>query len=293
MANLELYKIFIFVAKEKNITKASEILNISQPAITKHIKNLENELNTNLFIRAKGMHLTQSGQQLYNKVFPAINVILDAEKEFETNRNINFGTYATMLSKVLSDCIAEFYKENEKSKITVTTEFFDSLFTKLQNYELDIVVAKKIEEELYDSSKIKYIKLGDAEFVLMANNKSKLCNKTIKIEDLKNKIIYVPRGVTVSSEAFLDLVNKKELKNEIKKIDSITMSQIIQKYDDCIGFVNKKYIKEEIENQKVSILNMDFEIPSTEFGIYIHRDNIYPDLKDFIKILKNKFVSIT
>ena len=38
MINLELYKIFVFVAKEENVTKASEKLNISQPAVTKHIK---------------------------------------------------------------------------------------------------------------------------------------------------------------------------------------------------------------------------------------------------------------
>ena len=41
MVNLELYRIFTIVAKEENITKASEILHISQPAVTKHIKNLE------------------------------------------------------------------------------------------------------------------------------------------------------------------------------------------------------------------------------------------------------------
>jgi DNA-binding transcriptional LysR family regulator len=44
MVNLELYKIFKSVADEENLTRASEILNISQPAVTKHIHNLENEL---------------------------------------------------------------------------------------------------------------------------------------------------------------------------------------------------------------------------------------------------------
>lgn len=53
MANLELYKIFIEVAKEQNITRASQNLNISQPAVTRHIKNLENELNIVLFNRTK------------------------------------------------------------------------------------------------------------------------------------------------------------------------------------------------------------------------------------------------
>ena len=51
MINLELYKIFVIVAKELNITKASEKLNISQPAVTKHIKNLENILEKTLFKR--------------------------------------------------------------------------------------------------------------------------------------------------------------------------------------------------------------------------------------------------
>ncbi len=53
MINLELYRIFKIVADEENLTKASEILHISQPAVTKHIKNLENELNVQLFARTK------------------------------------------------------------------------------------------------------------------------------------------------------------------------------------------------------------------------------------------------
>lgn len=54
MVNLELYRIFKVVAEEEeNLTKASEILHISQPAVTKHIKNLENELHVQLFKRRR------------------------------------------------------------------------------------------------------------------------------------------------------------------------------------------------------------------------------------------------
>jgi len=66
MINLELYKIFKIVADEENLTKASEILHISQPAVTKHIKNLEKELNVELFQRSKyGMILNENGKKLY------------------------------------------------------------------------------------------------------------------------------------------------------------------------------------------------------------------------------------
>ena len=49
MVDLELYRIFKVVAEEENITHASEKLNISQPAVTKHIQNLEGLLNIKLF----------------------------------------------------------------------------------------------------------------------------------------------------------------------------------------------------------------------------------------------------
>ena len=51
MIDFELYRIFAVVAEEENVTKAGERLNISQPAITKQIKNLENQLSVKLFER--------------------------------------------------------------------------------------------------------------------------------------------------------------------------------------------------------------------------------------------------
>mgnify|MGYP003522970159 CR=1 FL=1 len=72
------------------------------------------------------MKLTEAGEKLYNQISPAVDTILQAEKQFLTNRNINFGTYATMLSKVLSSCISKYYAQNLNSKIIVVTEPFDS-----------------------------------------------------------------------------------------------------------------------------------------------------------------------
>ena len=69
MIDFELYRVFIEVAKEENITKASEKLNISQPAVTKQIKNLENQLSLVLFERkSKGLILTEDGKKLYEKL---------------------------------------------------------------------------------------------------------------------------------------------------------------------------------------------------------------------------------
>ena len=69
--NFELYRIFYVVATVGNITKASQELNISQPAVTKQIKSLEAQLGGDLFIRTKrGVILTENGRAIYNYIKP-------------------------------------------------------------------------------------------------------------------------------------------------------------------------------------------------------------------------------
>ena len=81
--NYDLYKTFYIVANCSTITEASKKLMISQPAVTKAIKNLEWQLNGNLFIRSKnGIKLTENGKKFYNYIKPAIEQMQDATKLF-------------------------------------------------------------------------------------------------------------------------------------------------------------------------------------------------------------------
>ena len=74
--NYELYRIFYIVAKNKNITDASKELLISQPAISKSIKNLESMLGGTLFVRTKrGVILTDEGKEFYNYISKAMEYI--------------------------------------------------------------------------------------------------------------------------------------------------------------------------------------------------------------------------
>lgn len=92
--DLELYRIFYTVAKYKNISKATEELFISQPAITQRINNLEKQLNIKLFYRRPdGMQLTMEGKELYNYVKDSIETMNNVENKFngylQKNRNNN------------------------------------------------------------------------------------------------------------------------------------------------------------------------------------------------------------
>lgn len=293
MANLELYKIFVEVAREKNVTRASEKLHISQPAVTRHIKNLENELNMVLFKRTNGMELTDAGEKLYKEISVAVDKIVETDKKYSLSNDIILATYATMLSKVLSAPVAKFYSDNKDAKIITITDNSKVLNNPLQNGDIDIAVLRKFSDSEYDKNKYKFIELGSIDFYMVANNKSDLCKKKkIKIEDLKDKIIYIPRGDNNSTNSFQKLVDKFNLNNEIKRIDSVSMSQIVQDYDNCVGIANSMYLAKEIEQGTFSVLDIDFKIPPTEMGIYYRKDNSSAELKNLIKIIREHWRNI-
>ena len=90
--DLNLYKVFLTVAETKNISKAAELLYISQPAISYDIKMLENALGGKLFYRtSKGVELTPEAEKLYNAVNNSFNVLSIGERIFTEDRNLENG----------------------------------------------------------------------------------------------------------------------------------------------------------------------------------------------------------
>lgn len=292
MINLELYKIFVFVAKEENITKASEKLNISQPAVTKHIKNLEEQLGVNLFKRNKyGMELTDKGRELYKEVGEPIIKIYNAERKFRSSRNINLGSHVTMLSRMFGKCIAEYYKLNPTSQIEVTNETFNDMLNMLENQKLDIVLSKKVDDSVYNTNKIEFIKLGLLHDIFVINTNSKYKDKVFNKEELAKEKIYTPKRTSITT---INLMKELKLTDGMENIKNITYTTMlgILKTEDSIGLITKEYIKDELKENKLAILKTDFEFEPMEFGIYINKENKFKELKDLIKIMKNEFLQV-
>ena len=291
MVNLELYKIFVIVAKEKNITKASEKLNLTQPAVTKHMKNLESSLETKLFIRSNhDIKLTKQGMELYEDIKDAVDVLINEENKHLKIRDINLGIHSTILNKIFSDCMSEYYIKNTNSKINVLNEENEQMLLALRNGELDIIFSKKIYSKSHDKN-IKFIKLGEWNEVLIANQNYKLKNKLITLEELKNTTIYMPKKTSETSHNFFQSLNcKYEDFKDIKHATYKIITEII-KNNDGVGLVTKEFVEEEIKKHNLCILNTEFYINPIEFGIYIHKERKFKELNKFIKIIENYFTS--
>ncbi len=141
---LNLYNIFLAVAQTKSLSAASKRLFISQPAISKAIKQLENELGTALFFRSsKGVQLTDDGELLYSHVFNAINEInigeqlLNSRKELGVGR-IRFGASNTLCKYILLPKLQKYVRRNPHISISINCQ--SSIHTKalIDNCDIDI-----------------------------------------------------------------------------------------------------------------------------------------------------------
>lgn len=288
MVNLELYRIFKIVADEENLTKASETLHISQPALTKHIRNLERELNVQLFKRSKyGMILNENGKKLYLQIKDSIEVLSKSEDIFNMNRSINLGVHVNMPSRIYSSAILKFYESHQNSIINIHKLTAVDMFSMLEKQKIDLAFSKKYSDELYNSKEIKFIKIGELHDVFIVNANSQYLNKKLSKRDLRNTKIYTLKKF---SSAYQNLIKALGYStNDTINVDNVNYSAMIEllKVRDIITVITREYVEEKLTNKELCILDVGFSLPNAEFGLYYNINNNFKELNDLIKILKN------
>ena len=271
--DFELYRIFYTVANHKNITKASEELNISQPAISKSIKNLEEQLGGQLFVRTKrGVILTEEGKEFYNYIKQAIEYISNAENKFTELINletgcIKIGISTTLTKEFLLPYLEEFHRLYPKIDIQIITNMSSELFPKLRNGLIDIIILN-LNEKNYgqDINITKCKKITDC--FVVNKTYSGLINNEISIKEL-NKYPLILQSKGSNTREFLDDFAKEN--NTILKpnIELASYSLVVEfaKIGLGICYATKDYVKEELKNQQLYEIKLKEKIPSRYIGI--------------------------
>jgi DNA-binding transcriptional LysR family regulator len=147
--NLEYYKIFYFVATELSITGAAKKLNISQPAVSQAVKQLEQGLGIELFTRrAKGVSLTHAGTLLYSYVRDGYETILSGERQLAKMMNletgeVRIGASDMTLQFYLLPYLEQFHQIYPDIKVTVTNAPTPQTIDHLQQGRIDFGVVTK------------------------------------------------------------------------------------------------------------------------------------------------------
>lgn len=230
--DLELYRVFYVVAKHKHMTKASEELHISQPAISQSIKKLEEQLDGTLFLRSnKGMELTEEGKMFFEYVKGALELIDSAEKEFTSFKDlakgeIKIGCSTTLTKLILLDAIKKFHKDYPKIDINITNDLTSNLINDLKLGKLDFVIFNEsnIKETNVNLKKIKELKQGfvynpsifsdDIEnfkdlnkYPLILQKSESNSRKLLNYIALENNVQLIPKMEVASQELITEFVH--------------------------------------------------------------------------------------
>jgi DNA-binding transcriptional LysR family regulator len=167
--NLSLYYIFNCVSETGNISRAAKQLYISQPAVSKSIQSLEDNLGVTLFIRSsRGVKLTDEGKLLYDYTKSAFDTLKSGEDNLRHVHelgigHLRIGASTTLCKYLLLPYLNGFVKENPHIKITIDNQSSSHTMKLLENNALDLgLVAKP------DSDAFHFYSLGPIEDIFVA-----------------------------------------------------------------------------------------------------------------------------
>lgn len=255
-------KVFHTVASRSSFTKASEELNISQPAVTKHIKEIENQLNTKLFDRkGTSIQLTQSGKILFEYAEKIRNIYRDLEFEIhQINQKhqgkLIIGASTTVAQYILPEILAKFksyYKDLKIELITHNTEMISEL---LKDGKIDLGIIEGESQSAY----FDYQKFKPDEIVLVAKANHPLVNKTLNIKDLYEIELILREQGSGSLEFIQNRLKEKGIIAEnLNVVMQLGSSESIKNYllhSDALAFLSISTVLNELKNNQLTIIDV-------------------------------------
>lgn len=290
--NLELYKVFYYVAKNESISRAANELSISQPAISKSIKSLEEQINTNLFTRKRdGVELTEAGETIFKKIKDAMDLIYSAENDLEVLTSmesgiINIGASKTILHEFLMPYIKDFHKKYPKINIRIFTDKTSDLIRKSKMGLIDVIFTNLPFALPTEFEEFKLMDLHDC--FAVNKNYDYLLNRKIKKEDLeKLPLLVLTKGATTRIR--LDdycFDNNIEIHPEME-FGSNTLIKEFTEAGFGIGMLTEEHIKKELETGELFKLNIELPLKEKYLGMVWNNENKSLVSKNFIKYIKN------
>lgn len=257
-------QVFYAVAKRLNFTKASAELYISQPAVTKHIKELEAEYKTTLFERSgnKKILLTPAGELLLQYADQLLTVYRELEYDMnllirQHNGVLRLGASTTVAQYVIPPVLALFHRKFKDIQIRLITGNTEETEQALLNKEIEIGIIEGISR----NPQIRYEEYLKDELVLVAaGNNTLMTKESIRPEELKN----YPLLLREPGSGTLDVIAHALRPHKLKLADLQVEMQLggtesIKAYllhSNCLAFLSVYSILNELKNNECRIIDI-------------------------------------
>jgi len=285
-------EVFLLVAENLSFSRTAEDLFISQPAVTKHIKELESRLNLALFER-KGnkIYLTKAGKLTYNYLKKIKQEY--REMEYELGRlndtfkgTLRIGASSTISQYLIPKVIAAFHKRYPKIELHLLNGNSFEMEQKLIDNEIDVAL---VENESSQSN-IKYIDFLDDEIIVVTGSNSVYSKKkSISVSDFQT----LPIVLREKGSGTLEVI-QKSLSNYGIHLDKLNIvihlgsTEGIKSFlgdFDGIALVSEKSIEKELRLKEITKLNLKHINLTRKFRVALLQGHDVSSTKLFIEFL--------
>ncbi|WP_179336539.1 LysR family transcriptional regulator [Winogradskyella ludwigii] len=254
-------QIFKIVAKHLSFTKAAEQLHLSQPAISKAIKNLEQDYKTTLFIRKRNsIEMTAEGKLFLVYTNKILAIYTEMDEKFLIKKDsfpefITFGASTTLSNYTLPKIIAKFRVQFPQTTFNIISNNSEIIENLILNEDIDF----GITEGSSSNPKLQFEKFIKDEIVLVTNSNNNNFPKGIIDTETLQKIPMIERELGSGTKEIIDAFLAT---NKIKKLNgvvSFNSTEAIKNYlynSDHYALLSINSIADDLVNNKLKIIDI-------------------------------------
>lgn len=272
---------FVEVARQKSVMKAAELLHVSQPAVTKTIRELEQALGVDVFERdGRGIRITRYGEVFLRHAGAALTALrqgLDSvsQEQFGDAPPIRIGALPTVSTRIMPRAMDLFLKENTWSRVKIVTGDNAVLLEQLRIGDLDLVVGRLAGAERMAGFSFEHLYSEQVVFAVRAGHPLLASGKSLFAELGRYTLLMPTRGSIIRPvvENFLIANGVASLPSQIETV-SDAFGRAFVRDSDAIWIISNGVVARDIADGVLAALPVDTSETRGPVGLTVRTDSI-------------------
>jgi DNA-binding transcriptional LysR family regulator len=268
------HEIFLEVARQLSFTKAGQTLFLSQSAVSKQVKVLEEYYKTGLFERlGNSVVLTPAGELLYQKLLLAKQLQHDLHQEFTTlsedfspQMRMVIGASTTISLYIIPPVLSAYLSKFPNTQLTLKNRNSENILKALLEHEIDLGII----EGIHKVSNVTYTPLLTDEVVAVCSARNPLHRDELVAQDL----LHIPVALRESGSGTLAVLEEALATHRIKLTDLPVKVRLggtealknFVRVDTCLAFLPRQAVMKELTSGEL------IEVPVRDLNLVRHFD---------------------
>lgn len=276
---------FLTLCQELNYTRTGKLLHMSQPAVSQHIRYLEDYYGVKLFsYQKKTLSLTPQGERLYEYSL-ALRASADKIKSIvhkKSQLSLNFGTTLSVAGYFMEKPLKKLLEDYPQAEIFMDVNNTQILLSRLREGQLDFVIL----EGHFDKSKYSYKLLSKENFIGIASSIHPLAKSSVQLRDLLGQRLIVRERGSGTRDIFEKILYEENLtmssfKNTLE-IGNIEAIKSLVRSGLGISFLYELTVKKELGKSLTRLQIEGFQIAREINFVYLKNNPLEEELLAFL-----------